>query len=83
MGMGLEKGLGRNQNKLIDVINSTPVQFIQNGNMSASQLRLASYILKEHYGDIVEEVGLYVLRKGWTTLACIKQDIKLNIGKVS
>lgn len=50
--------------------------------MSASQLRLASFILKEHFGEIVEEVGLYILRKGWTTLAGLKQETSLNIAKI-
>ena len=50
--------------------------------MSASQLRLVSYILKEHYGEIVEKVGLNILRKGWITIGNIKQDIGLAISKV-
>jgi hypothetical protein len=50
--------------------------------MSASQLRLSSHILKEHYGEIVEKVGLNILRKGWTTIASIKQDTGLAISKV-
>lgn len=51
--------------------------------MSASQLRLSSHILKEHYGEIVEKVGLNIIRNGWTTLACIKKDSGLSISKVS
>jgi hypothetical protein len=50
--------------------------------MSASQLRLSSHILKEHYGEIVEKVGLNILRKGWTTIASIKQNTGLAISKV-
>ncbi|CAB3981280.1 DNA-directed RNA polymerase III subunit RPC3 [Paramuricea clavata] len=50
--------------------------------MSASQLRLSSHILKEHYGEIVEKVGLNILRKGWTTIASIKQDTGLAISKI-
>ena len=50
--------------------------------MSASQLRLASYNLDEHYGEIVKEVGLSVLRKGGMTLGSLKKDTTLNISKV-
>ena len=32
--------------------------------MSVPQKRLASFILKEHYGETVEEVGLYLVAKG-------------------
>ena len=32
--------------------------------MSVPRKRLASFILKEHYGDIVEKVGLYLVSKG-------------------
>ena len=50
--------------------------------MSATQLRLACYILKEHYGETVENVGMCILRKGWTTLASVKQDTGLTISKI-
>ena len=50
--------------------------------MSATQLRLASHILKEHYGEIVDKVALNILRKGWTTITSIKKDTSLPISKV-
>ena len=50
--------------------------------MSATQLRLASHVLKEHYGEIVEKVGINILRKGWTTIASIREETSLPISKV-
>ena len=51
--------------------------------MSAVQKRLASYILKEHFGDIVERVGTYLTRKGARTLKDIVSETKLKKGQVS
>ena len=70
--------------------NATPLfavdspQFLssRSGKMSVSQLRLASYTLEEHYGEIVRDVGLCLLKKGVMTLASLKKETKLTTAKV-
>lgn len=46
--------------------------------MSVQQKRVASLILKEHYGEIVEKVGTYLVAKGPRPLREIIQDTKLT-----
>lgn len=46
--------------------------------MSTVQKRLASYILREHFGDIVEAVGSYLVQKGARSLKDIIFDTKLK-----
>ncbi|XP_028399023.1 DNA-directed RNA polymerase III subunit RPC3-like [Dendronephthya gigantea] len=50
--------------------------------MSATQLRLASWILKDHYGEIVANVCLQILRSGWATLASIIKETALPMSKI-
>lgn len=45
--------------------------------MSVQQKRVASIILKEHYGEIVEKVGTYCIAKGPRPLRDIIRDTKL------
>ena len=51
--------------------------------MSAVQKRLASYILKEHFGDIVETVGSYLIQKGARPLRDIVSETKHKKEQVS
>ncbi|XP_048584194.1 DNA-directed RNA polymerase III subunit RPC3 [Nematostella vectensis] len=46
--------------------------------MTAIRKRLASYILREHYGDIIEAVGNYLISKGARTLREIIHETKLK-----
>ncbi|XP_031566026.1 DNA-directed RNA polymerase III subunit RPC3-like [Actinia tenebrosa] len=46
--------------------------------MTTVQRRLASYILREHFGDIVETVGSYLVQKGARSLREIIFDTKLK-----
>lgn len=45
--------------------------------MSVQQKRVASLILKEHYGEVVEKVGSYCIGKGPRPLRDIIRDTKL------
>ncbi|KAK2563047.1 DNA-directed RNA polymerase III subunit RPC3 [Acropora cervicornis] len=46
--------------------------------MSVQQKRLASLILKEHYGEVVEKVGCYLVAKGPRPLRDIIRETKLS-----
>lgn len=50
--------------------------------MSVQQKRVASLILKEHYGEIVEKVGTYCIAKGPRPLRDIIRDTKLTRDQV-
>ena len=50
--------------------------------MSVQQKRLASLILKEHYGQVVEKVGTYLVAKGPRPLRDIIRDTKLTRDQV-
>lgn len=50
--------------------------------MSVQQRRVASLILKEHYGEVVEKVGTYLVAKGPRPLRDIIRDIKLTRDQV-
>lgn len=50
--------------------------------MSVQQKRVASFILKEHYGEIVEKVGTYLVAKGPRPLRDIIRDTKLTQDQV-
>ena len=47
--------------------------------MSRSRSTLASKIIKEHFGDIVEKISSYILQSGRKTLGEICKN--LNISK--
>lgn len=46
--------------------------------MSTVQKRLAIYVLREHFGDIIEAVGSYLVQKGARSLRDIVFDTKLK-----
>ena len=50
--------------------------------MSVQQKRVAAFILKEHYGEIVEKVGTYLFAKGPRPLRDIIHDTKLSRDQV-
>ena len=52
------------------------------GAMSVQQKRVAAFILKEHYGEIVEKVGTYLFAKGPRPLRDIIHDTKLSRDQV-
>ena len=50
--------------------------------MSVQQKRLASLILREHYGEVIEKVGTYLVAKGPRPLRDIIRDTKLTRDQV-
>ena len=46
--------------------------------MSKIQIRVASYVLKEHFGDLVENVATQLLHKGRQTLREVAAETKLG-----
>lgn len=50
--------------------------------MTVQQKRVASLILREHYGEIVEKVGTFCIAKGLRPLKDITQGTKLPQGQV-
>ena len=55
-----------------------PIQLSFQLVMSVQQKRVASLILKEHYGEVVEKVGSYCIGKGPRPLRDIIRDTKLS-----
>ena len=51
--------------------------------MSSVQIRLASYILKDHFGENVEKIVVYLLHKGRRNLREIVLATKLEKSLVS
>ena len=51
--------------------------------MSKFQISLCSLILKEHFGDVVEKVGVYLIKKGLTPFKVIVQETALSSEKVN
>ncbi len=51
--------------------------------MSALELQLASKILKEHYGDIVDKVCSQLIQYGAMPLRSLAQELALKVDQVS
>ena len=58
-------------------MKSFPIQLSFQPVMSVQQKRVASLILKEHYGEVVEKVGSYCIGKGPRPLRDIIRDTEL------
>ena len=51
--------------------------------MSLNQIFACSLIMKELFGEVVEKVGTYLIKKGPMPRGLIVQDTELNVEQVS
>lgn len=55
----------------------------QQVNMSTDIIAASSLILKQQFGAVVSQVGVYLMQKGGTPVTFIVHDTGMGISKVS
>lgn len=61
-----------------DISNNTIQEIKNTNNMSRSKSALASKIIKEHFGDIVEKISSFLVQSGRKTLGEIFRGLPLT-----
>ena len=51
--------------------------------MSLSETNLCGRLLKEHYGDVLEKIGLHLAKKGPSPVGIIAKDTSLKVEQVT
>ena len=50
--------------------------------MSLAQINLCSFIVKEHLGEVSQKIMSYLMKKGFTPLKLLAEEIGLQTDKV-
>lgn len=50
--------------------------------MTAQEVRLCSLLLREHFGEVVEKVGVHLLRSGALTIRVLAHETGLSLDLV-
>lgn len=56
--------------------------FLSAGEMTQAEIKLCSLLLQEHFGEIVEKIGTYLIRTGTQPLRMIVNDTGLVLDQV-
>lgn len=52
------------------------------GTMTQAEIKLCSLLLQEHFGEIVEKIGVHLIRTGSQPLRIIAHDTKTSLDQV-